>query len=330
LDGGDSNDTENKECVLGDLSGVCGGLAADGVLRVTDADNYDFGSTLTISHTVVKGNSDLTIDWSQLTMDLLGRPINPASDIDLVLISLWSMSQADLADQINNDTLLMSDNTGAVWVYTEGVKTSANLFSFGIMGDPTEPSELLKYFNSANPEYDPTTWTHMIMAQSGETPGSNARMLAFFTLSEETENTTITLTPDSSSLAYQVNMRNQNWLPVAPGNPNLAVDWENMNVNSMGNEFVYTKIGRVVVAHYSTMNTCDLENNFLRLQEMADGWYEKQLTEVALSTTLSDLTDVNMNPFLGIDNTGAWIIALFCNDCANPAPWFLSVLYPCG
>ena len=34
-------------------------------------------------------------------------------------------------------------------------------------------------------------------------------------------------------------------------------------------------------------------------------------------------------PFAGIDNTGIWLIGLFCGDCVNPTPWFLTVLQPC-
>ncbi len=328
-DGGTSG-SDPAVCGQKDTTNVCATLDPSGMLRISDADNYFFDSTITVTPSVVKGLSDLTIDWSGLTVDLFGRQMNPATDVGLVLVSLWSMNQQQLADEINNDTLQMADNAGAIWLETEGQITQTNLLSLGIQGAAPEPEEIWPYFDHTSSGYDPTKYTHLIMVQSGTIPGSNARMLGFFTLSGDTENTTVSLTPQSSLLVYEANIRDQNWLAVAPRNPNLIIDWENMVKNSAGNDFVPTKISRVVVAQYTNMSHCEIETNFVFLEERATAWYEKELETVSTSFALNTLVDLNGVPFPGIDATGTWVVGLFCDSCANSAPWFLTVLHPCG
>ena len=321
------NGTDNQPfCQDKDVTTLCSSVVTDGVLRITEADNYYFESNINVTPSVVKPNENLTIRWDGLTTDLFGRQINPMTDIDLVLVSLWERDQTTLANEINKDILEMNANNGAVWVLTEKQMTQTQLFDMGIMGSPTEPDKLLPYFNNA-PPYNPATWTHLIMAQTGTAPGSNARMLGFFTLGDE-GSTEISLTPQSSVLTYNTNIRNQNWLAVPMNNPNLIIDYENIKVNVAGNKFVPTKISRIAVGHY-LMNSCEIENNFLYLEDIADAWYEKELAEVTTSFSLAQLTDSAGVPFPGVDNTGLWIVALRCDSCANSAPWFLTVLHAC-
>jgi len=328
------NDTESSGggfCEYGDQASVCSNLAGDGSIVLTDELNYDFSSTLNISHTVLRGASpELVFDWSTLTTDLLQRPVDPVQDIDLVLLSLWELSQEELANQINNDTLDMAFNKGAAWVLPDGTYTQAQLSSFGPMGEPATWDELLPYFNSDGVNYDPAAYTHMVMAQSGTDPGKNARMIGFFTLDSNSPETFYSITPTSTTLDYDVDLRGQEWIPAAVGNPALTINWEYVEENALGNDFSPARINTVVVAHYASMNTCDLEEGFLQLQESADGWWEAHLDTVVYSYDLSLLTDANGATFPGIDNSGTWIVALFCGECANPAPWFMTVLQPCA
>jgi hypothetical protein len=89
----------------------------DGRIVITDDTNYTFSSTMTPQSTVVKDATDLTFEWGALTQDFYGRPIDPTRDIDLVLVSLWGMTEAELASVMNADQLQLSSNKGALTFY---------------------------------------------------------------------------------------------------------------------------------------------------------------------------------------------------------------------
>ena len=110
----DQPDTAVSTCAVADASGVRNDLSSGETIRLSDENIYDFRSSLLFSHGVVRGNSDLTIDWSSLTSDLRGRPTDPAADVDVVMISLWSQGMDVLVQQIADDTLDMSKSLGDV------------------------------------------------------------------------------------------------------------------------------------------------------------------------------------------------------------------------
>jgi hypothetical protein len=102
-----------------------------------------------------------------------------------------------------------------------------------------------------------------------------------------------------------------------------------MTTNAMGREFVTTQITDVQLAHYS-MTPAELQDQFLGLLDptTADQMWTGSVPS-GTSVVLSSLTDEGGQPFSGIDDTGTWIVALFCGDCMNPAPWYLSRLETC-
>jgi hypothetical protein len=68
---------------------------------------------------------------------------------------------------------------------------------------------------------------------------------------------------------------------------------------------------------------------FLDLELISTGMW-RGLVQSGEKLSLTALQDANGQPFTGIDGTGTWILALNCGDrCANPAPWYLTILKPC-
>ena len=101
-----------------------------------------------------------------------------------------------------------------------------------------------------------------------------------------------------------------------------------MEENSLGNPFIPQKILHVNVAHYPDMDVRDLEGSFLDIEYIAKDFYTTVVASGA-SVNLNTLVDEEGDSFPGINHEGTWLIALMCGDCANPAPWFLSILRPC-
>ena len=337
-----SNDTANNGtdsaavCDLGDLSGVCAGGSVSS-LYLTDDYNYQFSSVLNISSTVVKGGSpivDLTFDWSGVTQDFLGHAVNPLIDINMVLITLWNLSQAEIIDMFNRDAMDQTKLMGALMAYPNDTLTSENLLDFTLYGTPITSADDValrdSFFNAADPGYDPNLYTHLVMAQSDvATPGKDVRMLKFFTLDTNSTETAINLTSDATTIQYTVDMKSQQRIPVAVGNPSVYINWEYVTKTATDATFFATKVSRVVVAHYDE-TVCELENNFLDLEIIPENWYYSDLSTVATSYNLSALTTADGVPFSGITTEGTWIIGLFCTlECANPAPLFMTILHPC-
>ena len=331
---GDS-DSDVDVCDEGDLSGVCasGGGAS---IVLTDAYNYSFWSDLTVGVDVVKGAAslvDLTFDWSALTTSFLEESVSPTSDIDMVVVSLWSLTQDELRTKINNDDLLGSDRMGAVCAETGGAVSSENLLDFNIcLGEPVADNiaEVSNYFNAEASNYDPSLYTHMLMVKSGTNLDGNlnVKMLKFFTLDANATNTTVSIDDNSASLAFDANLRSQSRIPAAVGNPSIVLDWSYVETNGLGNDFVSPQITRMVVAHYP-MNVCQLEDDFLHLETDYDAWYSISYPNAVTSQNLSELKDASGASFPGVTGDGTWIVALFCGSCSNPAPWFMTILQPC-
>ncbi len=317
----------------GDAAG--GACVTDGRIVITDDTNYTFSSTMTPQSTVVKDATDLTFEWGALTQDFYGRPIDPTRDIDLVLVSLWGMTEAELASVMNADQLQLSSNKGALTFYpTEAgipAPTSVRLLELNSFRNEVPEEQIWQRFDTSTPgyQYPPATHTFMLMAQKGTDPGKDARMLGFFRLDPASTNTTVALTNTSNTLTYEVHLAQSPQIGVPAGTPGLTIDWTNMTTNALGNPYEVTQITEAVVAHYPTYSLADIEQRFVYLKEEAGAWYSG---EVLAGTTmdLSTLKDAAGASFPGIDATGVWLVALFCtNNCNNPAPWSITLLKPC-
>jgi hypothetical protein len=264
----------------------------------------------------------------------MGHSLDPLRDINMVVVTAWFLSQAELIDMLNRDEMNQTKLLGAITAYPYDMFTSENLLDFTLLGNPlTNPADIAtrdSYFNATDPEYDPNLYTHMVMVQSNEmTPGKSVRMIQFFTLDANSTDTQINITTDSTKLTYEVDMRSQSRIPVPLNTPTLSVNWENVSKNASGFLFVPNRVDRVVVAHYS-MSVCELEDNFLDLETIHDKWYYFDLENVSVSQDLTALKTADGVPFPGITADGIWILGLFCTlECSNPAPIFMTILHPC-
>jgi hypothetical protein len=313
-------------------TGASGGgeCLESGDIVLTEATNYVFSSTLTTASVVVRDNTNLLIDWSELTVDFTGAPIEPGG-IDLVLVSLWGLTPSELQDAINRDALALADNKGAFTYYPTGSETSASLLDFNVFGNPLPEDELWSRLDTADPnfQYPPATHTWLVTVNSGTTPGQDQRMMTFFTLDPSSDDTSILLTNDSTLLDWSVNLADIPPVRVPAGQPALSIDWSDMVVNALGDPFDGTQITKVVVAHFPRETPAELEPDFLSLEDQADAWFTGEVL-AGTSFELHELIGATGAPFAGIDASGVWLVAVFCSSiCHNPAPWAISWIVPC-
>jgi hypothetical protein len=300
---------------------------------ITDDTNYTFTSTVAVEMATLKSATDLRFDWSALTQDFFGKSMDPAADIDMVLISLWNLTPQALSESVARDQLERNASEGAIMTYPDGSYTSQNLLSFGLLGNPLpDENEIWKRFDTSHPEfeYPQDQYTFLMTASSGTSPGKGSRMLGFFNIDPSSDVTELALTNDSTNLDYTVDLERMKPVMVPTGQPSLTIDWNDMSVNALGNQYLANQITQARVAHFATTSLGELEAGFLNLEELTERSWSGEVS-AGTSIDLGLLTDETGAPFPGIDDSGTWLVALFCTagDCNNPAPWSLTVLSPC-
>lgn len=308
---------------------ACDGERPPDPILITDETNYTLGNSLTVDTFALKDASDLTFDWSGLTQDMFGQPLDAGADVDLVLLSLWEMSPGELVDHILHDTLTLRENRGVLTTYPEGAYTSRRLLEFDLLRSKVPEDLIWGYFDLEHPdfEYPPASHTFMVMASSGTIPGKGPRMLAFFKLDPESEQTELALTNDTASLDLAVSLTSAKRVQVPTGVPALTIDWSRMEHTPLGNEYRSDQITRAVVGQFSRPLE-HLEEDFIALESLADGWWSREVVS-GTSVDLGSLTDENGDLFPGITSGDVWLVALFCGSCLSPAPWSITVLEPC-
>lgn len=309
-----------------------GPLACEGGKDVvlSDRTNYEFSNALKISRSVLRSGTDLEFDWSEVTRDFFGDSLDPASDLDLIAITLWRLTPEEIEEGLRHDDLPLSKNMGVLTSYPDGGKVSEKLYDFTLLGKPFDREKAAQFFDTEAPDYGfpQESHTFMVMASRGEELGKDVRMLHLFTLDANAEATRLPLTSESTKLTYEVELEKSDALGVPVGTPDLNVFWSQMTENSLGNKYAGALITKAVVARF-TESRAELEKDFLHIEEHATGWWQSE-NLAGRSVNLGTLTDRDGASFPGIDETATWMVALFCTkECNSPAPWSLHFLEPC-
>jgi len=299
---------------------------------ITDDTNYTLSDSFTIQVSTLKDDTDLVFDWSQLTTDFFGQSVAPATDINTVLVSLWNQTPDEIEAALRLDNLPMSSLVGAITTFPDGTYTSQDLLHFNELGNSLPTDQLWGFFDTSNANfhYPQDQYTFLVMASTGKVLGKGARMLSLFHIDPNATQTALDITNTSTALNYTVDLHDAKPVYVPASRPAVTVDWSQMTTNSLGNTYIYGEITQAAVAHFSTASIADLEQQFLKLEDIADGWWSGPVA-AGSSIDLGTLVDANGQTFPGIDSTGIWLAALFCTEnCNNPAPWSITFLKPCS
>jgi hypothetical protein len=351
--GGSTSGSGGSTSGAGGSSG--GGQCASGTLKLDGANNYSFASDIKLVPTKVKAKeSNLTFDWSQVTTDFLGRTTSPTKDIDSVLLVILNLTVEQFEQHLNaDDGMLKNFNQGALQLLTNNSMTSGNLQDFGV---PTQPQNTYKTSSDVKQGVDdaldpaitdPTKTLLALMPSAGTDPGSGSKMIQVFTVDPASTTTSLTLGANarlaagtnghtggtsgpSMSVSYDADIHSLTPIKLAAGDANVMIDWSALTQNGLGRAWLPRSITKLTVGHY-TQSLTELENDFFDLETIPSAMYTAYVPSdqpISLSSLKEKTTSA---AFTGIDDTGTWILALFCDPayCGNPAPWFLTVLQTC-
>ena len=115
---------------------------------------------------------------------------------------------------------------------------------------------------------------------------------------------------------------------VPGGTAALMLDWSQMQTNALGAQFKEGYVTSAVVGHY-TQTPAELEAAFLDLDSIATATYRAAI-DAGSVLDFTMLKDAGGAPFPGIDDSGTWLVGLFCGNCRNPAPWYMTILKTCA
>jgi hypothetical protein len=292
-----------------------------------EKNNYAFTSTIVLPPVKVAPLSNLTFDWSGLSRDFLGHPINPATDVVQAIMMIWALPRADFETALNADELYPADLVvSPPLVHPIAGATSARLHDFMVNGTAVTMEMFDAYFDVSL--FPPATSTFVVALQSGTEIGRDILMLQAFELDAASTSTNVSITDTSTALTYRANLHDLTITGVPGGTPAMTIDWLPMKTNALGAEFKENYITNAVVGHY-TQTPAELEAKFLDLDRIATATYT---ADVPAGSTLdfTTLRDENNAAFPGIDDNGTWLIGLVCGNCRNPAPWYMSILKPCS
>jgi hypothetical protein len=285
----------------------CGPSEGEAVLN---ADlNYSFGSTISADSQLFASGQDAVVDWSALSVDQLGKPMSPDEIDQLLIVRFEALSRQEVLDKAAEDCLQQRDITGVVEVFPEAGEAQANLSDFQLIGYQVDPEE----------QFQEGLGTFLLSAYTDGVPG--VRMLSFLEPSASSDNLDLYLKNESASIVYSVDLSVGERLPSST----TAIDWAQLAVPTECGSFAVNKYDWLMLAHYESAGLTDLEDDFLRVDELATEIWNADIEGRSTYDLLTLVSDEG-KPFTGFTDQGIWILALRCTTCSNPAPPFLTIV----
>jgi hypothetical protein len=300
----------------------------DVVIDAREANNYRVTSTLKLSSTTVAPKSDLNFDWSQATYDFLGRSLDPAKDVEMMTVSLFNLSKAELHANLQDDTLSQKDLNAFAMLYTNAQQTQVAMHDLTSFGEPIVWTDWLARFDADT--FDPASHTYLAALSTGTVFGKGVRAMQLFTLDPSTTNTKVIIDSSSSIFTYFVDLHRQRPLYVPSGKSNLVFDWTAMDGkrNAMGSPFESNTISRAWIASFA-QSPSELETLILGPEPVAKNTWSVEIDNET-RVSLAAFKDARGRYFNGIDTTQTWLLGLDCDSCVNPAPPYVTILEACS
>lgn len=289
--------------------------AVEANIFLTDANNFTYVGDISVPSITTRSGDDVEVCFGDLTKDLQCHDLNPVEDIDNVgLVRFPHLSQAEVEQGLSQNSLLQSDISGYVEWNTDHSTTCINLSQLSFFGTAID----------INVEYTEAGGTYMLLLAEGLEPGVGARMITFLAPTESSDVAQVDVADNGCELLdFEADLESLT-KAAAPTDGPWVLDWSGITRDGLGAEVTLETIDGIMLAFYEGRTAADLEASFLDLQEPS---VYTTMHQVELSGgTTYDLSTVD--GFTGFTGDGAWVLALTCSRCYNPAPIFLTIVEP--
>lgn len=273
---------------------------------VTDTNQYRLDAELTVASMSVRAEHDVTVDFTALTLDLQGHPLDPLTDVDQAsLLAFRDLSPDQVREGLVANTLEQADVV--LWLTAFPVAGIVALSEFGTMGNTLDAP---RYFLSGS------TWLLALQSDEGRTASS----MVFLVPDLAAETSAVALSNDTSRLTAEVDFEAFEAVAVAANDPSLVLDWSSVKIDGFGHEFAASDVSELLLARYDETPT-ELSSAVLDLERLAaESW-----TMALGGSTWANLGALRGDtPFSGISPGSTWVMMLRCETCLNPAPFLLT------
>lgn len=305
---------------------ACGSNDKPFVVLADEKTNLDLTSRLTLRPTIVQGGTTaLTFDWSHVTSDFYGHPID-WTKIGRVVLVVWNasveqISNAIAADESLSPLVLLPAQFDP---YKNGtVQTSASLTDFLDPGGGRIDDETFTELLTPDRQY---TYT-LLLQEDPLVFGVGTRMIHAFTLDAASTSTNISMDNESTTLRTNATLGRDVLVPLESAS--ITIDWSStIETRSFGGPFSPTGVTQVIVARYDA--DFDVTDRIFDIELDAKDLYRADVP-FGSSILLDSLQTMDGRSFQGIDAVDQWFVGLLCRskDCRNPAPWYMARLTAC-
>ncbi len=297
-------------------SGCCDGSGfgfADTVM-LEDAQNGFYAASYTTTPISVQDcPEDLTIDWSGVSVDLLGQPVDPTVDIEIMrMVAYHDLNVEGVMEAIATGTLAQSHISGNLDHEVTPGETSAPISEFHFNGTRAEPAA--SYCAAHGETYQVAVMTDLY----------DYATFAFFVPTEGETNTTVALDPTTTSLEIEVDLASGG-VAMPAGTPRITLDWSALTEDMRGDEFPSGSIEQVSIGRFD-LDATQLEDSFLELEDLAVELYSAPTWSIQTELALNEAVDADGESFPGFDHEGVWLVGLLCTSCGASPPIFLAVV----
>lgn len=294
--------------------------AVDRTLYLEDANNYRTMTELSIPTIETASGTDLDVCWGDVDTDLLCHDVAPTSDLDNVGLVRVYMNEDKLEERLVADTLSQSEVSGYIEYNTDHESTCAKLSSFSFFETVIDVKK--EYVESDER-------TYLLLFTTGTKPGMGARSMVLIKPTADSENTKVEAPTGCGLLDFSADLHSSEPLRVPRVGP-WPLDWRKTKSNGQGEKLAVAQIDSALIGFYADKTVADIETGIFDLETMATSLWEIPLTggrTTSLELARERGTDA---PFPGFEReeSGVWLLGLFCTTCANPAPLVLTVLEP--
>ncbi|MCP4917984.1 MAG: hypothetical protein GY913_13810 [Proteobacteria bacterium] len=270
--------------------------------ELTDANNYSYTSELSLEVVPMAAVTDVVVDWSGLTVDLNGLPVDPTELNEAKLIVFQALDYEGLIAGLEEDTLVQSEAT--VFATCETTAASCSLSEFTLFG------QILNLDDEFAAESG--LWL-VVLGRQGEQ--GMAAGIILEPLTGETETEALVL-DGSGSLVADIDLGSLDPLVAAP---DAEISWAEVEHDVLGRELRVQTLDVARVGRYD-LSVGELEPRFAELRDLSAEEWRVPFT----GTTSLDLAE--LEGFPGLDTESVWLLALECSQCTHPAPPVLTVL----
>jgi len=306
------------QVVVGITMGVLWGCESEitptelSTVELTDDHNYSYVPSVDIEAYEVSELSDVVIDWSGLTTDMYGQPLDPAGDIDMISLMVFTYLDHDEVEAAMFDGSLTQAEMGLYLFAETGGETSWTLGGLTLFGTDVDVET---YFEADYGE----SW--LISLSTGTMVGAGTRTTAFLDPVADATTSEAHLHDGSTVLEVDADLGAAQTVYIPPHTP-FHVDWSGVTTNGRGDDI--GNVLEVLILGFGSTGAAELQERVPELAALADWSWRTTVPPGTTALDLAECVDGDGDGYAGVAPVGTWLIVLQTREGHDPTPAFVA------